>query len=525
MEYEKFKDKAFSAFGELAREYPAFEDVRMLVAASEATASLVKNDVCKEIDTKWIDAIEKALPSLDAIVRNPTIAIEDIDEVLPVELSRHITEKSIKHLAQHTNLILDVREDDVIPQKILNVYHDETFLTYENKFINTLLLRLYAFVDKRYKVLVHSSGKEQNYSLSYATEFEHYGEGGRSTARVSLEIALTTPSGQQAAEQESHSYAAAVERIVRINAALMSYRTSVFSERMGKNYIRPPIIRTNAILKNKDMKECLTLWEFIEGFDKVGYTVTNDAQVQMPADRFITELYSSVALQYVDFYNGVTQSDETRLLSQKQLFENEPEFAVDISEEDIADYTVYDSEYKKSVPVSRLLNNRKTLSEDEKRIAEAITVALKADALYVIEQERLRELRKKEREEKRRAEKERQLAQEQERQRLEQEAQKAREAEESRRAMEEKRAKLLEKAKAKKGRGAPRPGSDKNAYTAKNNAKAARSKKEKLPEFTFAGEPVLANIPVLPCTRESYSGMSRKKKKRIVADALKKGKQ
>ena len=175
--YEEIKGKAQAAFRALAKECAQFDDVRMLLGAAEATTSLTRSKTCKTIDTDWIDKIEAAMPMLDIIIRNPSVAIEDVDEVLPVELSKHITEKSIKHLAQHTNLILDIKGDEITPQKILNVFHEETYLTYENKFVNTLLNRLTAFVDKRLRALNGTLGIEMNYKFGYKTAFEHFTNG------------------------------------------------------------------------------------------------------------------------------------------------------------------------------------------------------------------------------------------------------------------------------------------------------------------------------------------------------------
>ncbi len=419
IEYDKFKEKAFSAMRGLAKECPVFEDAEMLVGSSEATASLYEQKIYKSIDTEWVERIEKALPALDLIIRKPNIAIEDVDEILPVEISRHITEKSIKHLAQHTNLILDVKKNgDVVPQKILNVYHDETLLIYENKFVNTLLARLSAFVDKRYRALMSSSGMEKNYKFDYATEFEHHlpDDSGRNLARIHLNIELTSPLKE---ESESNweireRYVQTLERIKRINMAIIGYQSSPFVRALGRNYIRPPVIRTNLILKNKNFRECLTLWEYVESFDKVGYTVRMDGAVEKPSHEYIRDLYSSVALQYANFYYGIADGkDDVRMLSKKNLFDTEPLFDTEFPEEELEDYQVYDSEYKKTVPVSRLMNNRKKLSEDEKRIHRAILVALKADELLnagVREEEkerrRLALQRRLEEEERRRAEEE-----------------------------------------------------------------------------------------------------------------------
>ena len=146
--------------------------------------------------------------------------------------------------------------------------------------------------------------------------------------------------------------------------------------------VRPPIIRTNAILKNKNLNACLTLWEYIESVEKVGYSFSADEFREMPSDEYISDLYSSVALQYLQFYTGVTGEDaDNRLLSQKHLSETYPDFEAEVDLEDLDDYSVYDSQYKKLVPVSRLMNNRKKLSQDERKIRTAIEVALRADEI------------------------------------------------------------------------------------------------------------------------------------------------
>ena len=130
-QYEELKDLAFSAFRTLAKDCEPFADAQMVVAAADTNVSLKRNKISRTIETEWIERIEATIPALDTIIRFPSVAIEDVDEILPIELSRHITEKSIRHLATHTNLILNVDEnDDVTPSKILNVYHEETYLTY-----------------------------------------------------------------------------------------------------------------------------------------------------------------------------------------------------------------------------------------------------------------------------------------------------------------------------------------------------------------------------------------------------------
>ena len=434
--YEEVRSRAFSAFRSLAKEYAPFDDAAMLVGSADTQVSLTRSKVVKTIDTEWIDRIEAAIPALDLIIRNPSVAIEDVDEILPVELSKHITEKSIKHLAQHTNFILDVKGDEITPLKILNVFHEETALTYENKFVNTLLSRLSAFVDKRLRALNSANGIEMDYRFDYTTEFEHVlkDDGGRNSARINLRIELTSPLGREMSESDlevNERYITTLNRLKKINMALISYRSSAFAERLGKNYVRPPVIRTNAILKNKNLRQCLDLWEFIEGYDRVGYSFIGDAFYELPSSDFVSDMYSGIALQYLTFYSSLTGAEENnRLISEKHLFETVPEFDDEIMNEELEDYQVYDSEYKKTVPVSRLMNNRKKLSEDEKKIRQAILIALRADE--IINEEVMR----REAEERRLA-REKRLAEEAEAKRLAEEAARLRAEEEARLLAEE----------------------------------------------------------------------------------------
>lgn len=525
--YEEIKDKAFSAFRALSKECAPFEEARMLLGAADATTSLTKSKIIKTIDVEWIEKIEAALPALDVVVRNPSVAIEDVDEILPVELSKHITDKSIKHLAQHTNLILSVKDDEITPQKILNVFHEETSLTYENKFVNTLLSRLSAFVDKRLRVLNGTSGTEMNYKFGYSTEFEHFihdGEG-RNSARIELRIELTSPAGVEPNETDlalNERYKDALNRIRRINMALVGYGASAFAQKLGKNYVRPPIVRTNAILKNKNLKELLNLWEYIENYDKVGYSFIGDKDYRLPADDFVGSMYSGIALQYLTLYSGIATEDENaRLMAQKHLFETMPEFNADIENEELDDYQVYDAEYKKTVPVSRLMNSRKKLSEDEKRMRQEILISLKADEILY---ERELERKRAEEEARRLAEEEaKRRAEEEERRRAEEEAKRLAEEAERRAAeeaavvvntevdeiSEESLEKLVES--VIEGKASLEISESGTRIVVRRGARDAEKQ-----GFVFSGEEGGENAVVVPYTRAQYLALPRKKKKSVL---------
>ena len=537
-QYEELKEKAFSVFRTLAKECEPFADAEMIVAAADTNVSLKRNKISRTIEIDWIERIEAAIPALDTIIRFPSVAIEDVDEILPIELSRHITEKSIKHLATHTNLILDATDDEVTPSKILNVYHEETYLTYENRFINTLLARLCAFVDKRLQALSGGSGVEAKYKFDYLTEFDHDlpDHDGKSSAKVNLHIELTSPLDKEMTEADieiSERYIEALNRLKRINMALIGYRSSMFAQKLGRNYIRPPVIRTNAILKNKNLRECLNLWEYIENYDKVGYSFIADHMIDMPSADYIGGMYSSVAWQYLTFYSGIVKDGEdNRLMTKKHLSETFPEYDDSFDENELEDYLVYDSEYKKTVPVSRLIGNRKKLSDDEKRIREAIDIALKADEL--MNEEMLR----REAEERRLAREARLAAEAEER--LAEEARIKAEEEERARQLAEEATRLAEedaqRIAAEEERKAAQELSEEIASIAasgeSDETKAAmiesvidrgvmNMNSGKRSPFAFADEDGAEGQVRLPYTRAQYLALPRKKKKAVLMNVKK----
>lgn len=441
---EKLRDDVSSSFHGLAKTYPQLEDAQMLVGSSDATADLRRQVIHRAVDVEWIQIIEDSLPYLDLVMRNPTVTIEDVEEVTPVDLARHISDKSIRHLAQHTNLIQKVDGDEITPSKILNIYREESFITYENKFVNTLIQRLFSFVTLRYQAISKGSGTQQNYSLSYDTSFTHEQEQGLASVKIGLQMEINAPLTQGITPQEesyNQTYQEQLARVEKIYHTVAAYTNSKFCKTLGNNYIRPPVIRTNAILKNKNMFVCLTLWEYLEGYSKAGYTQMDEGFQEMPSFDYIRDLYQSVSLQYVQFYAGVLENQAAnRLLSHEEAQEVMPEFNTE-PEAPPEDEALIDPHYEKITPVSRLISSRRKLSEAELKIREAVDAALKADELL----EKIRLAREAEERRKAQEEEARRKAAEEEARRKaeEEEARRIAEEEEARRKAEEEEARRI----------------------------------------------------------------------------------
>lgn len=381
----------------IVSDYGFYSDFIGAVKSGSAELEVKRKRLKKTVDISWVDTIEQALPALDTVVRSPSKEIIEQEQVLPIELSHNITSRSLRHLAQHTDYINKIEDGIITPSKILNVFHEESIMTYENKFVNTLIRQLYLFVNKRYTQIKKNGMDETNIWMDFNTVFV-FGKS-KGTIRFNMEVS------DEGAVGEAASVGA---RIEKLNAVVTQYMESPFVKAMGNNYIRPPVLRTNAITKNKDLKQCLMLWEFIETYEKIGFDIDVRETVEKPNPEYINDLYAMISLQYMMFkYNLENDfSKRSDILAQKSTAKPiAPKFRSKIREIEAEDYNVYDSEYRRVIPVSQL--GRHKLSADEVKIREAIDAALAADkAVEKIQKSNEREQRRLRAEEDKRLKKE-----------------------------------------------------------------------------------------------------------------------
>ena len=373
---EVFEDTLYFING-IVQEYRFYPEILTMIKTGNTTVSMNRSIVKKQINEDWVKAIEDCIPHLDKMVRNPSRIIEQNEEVLPIELSRHINSRSIQHLGQHTDYINSIDEDGTItPSKILNVFNDETINTYENRFVNTLLMRLFIFVSKRYSQMFSGENLENCAKLDLLTEFS----GGATHGKMHFGIEIIDPADSTDARPGQFSLA---DRVRRLNEVVSAYQSSALVKQLGRSYIRPPVMRTNAIMKNKDLKQCLLLWQFIESYEDIGVKIEHEEQALKPDEKYLDELYNTLALQYVIFkHNTGTVVDEKNMtMRRKDKVYKEPDFVFDVPEIEDEQYSVYDSEYRKIVNIDAPIGKR-PFSEDELRIKQAIEAALIADEFY-----------------------------------------------------------------------------------------------------------------------------------------------
>lgn len=209
----------------------------------------------------WIDKMEATMEYLDNILRAPTRLIVNEEEVVKIEKIKKVTVESIKHLSKNAGFIEDVEENgDVKPGKLLNVFKEETFNTYENRFIYTLIIKMLAIIKKQkqkmLKEAMASKGRERK-------KMDYKGSSHNGKEQVDIQIFLTSI-GE--CEEEKDEMKKQLERIKMLEKDVMALTLSNTFQTLEKervSQITPPLKKNNVILKNVNFQYAAKLWDFL----------------------------------------------------------------------------------------------------------------------------------------------------------------------------------------------------------------------------------------------------------------------
>ncbi len=377
--YEDTKD--FISY--IYEDYDFYQSLVRLLDKGKMDAGIQKKVLQKNIDELWVKKIEQALPYLDTALRTVRKDIKEVEEIKPIELSRSITVKSLQHLATHTNFIDSIDEKgNIVPNKILNVYKDEELLTYENKFINTLIYKLGIFIDVRYDKLKQYGADEVSNLMSLDIETK--------VVDTQVKMSLTIQTRDGVDEQESKgninifddmTKSSLWQRVVRLKKIIQQYQASQFILQMGKAYIRPPVMRTNAILKNVHLRQCLELWQFIESYESAGFEVESSSSSEKPNNELMENLYKLLSFQYVMFRKNTSDRIDDVISDSKAKVKYNARFKKMDTEEFTDEYEFLNPNIKK-VYIEQLSRKNTKLTKEELKIRKAVENALKAERAY-----------------------------------------------------------------------------------------------------------------------------------------------
>ncbi len=464
---EDIYDEWYDGFQEVIHQFDQdtlFSSLNTLLHQSRNEFAVNRKLMQKTIDVSWVEAIENGLVHIDNFLRAPRRTIEDVEEIVPIALSRKITVESVKHLAQHTDLIqsFDQKTGKITPSKILNVHKEESLMTYENKFVNTLIDRLYLFINIRYEKLAQVAKDEQAYILGYDTDIDD-GSGGK----FKIEIKMETISSLDTYNENGYTIWERVEKLKRI---IEGYKGSELCTKLGNTYIRPPVMRTNAIMKNVDLKACLTLWQYIESYDKTGYEINIEDSAVQPESSYIEDFYRMVIFNLILFrahMMGQETAGKLNILETRHRERVKPAFVRKFDDHISDDYTVIASGAAGYIAADGVQKITKKIPKDVNLLYDQIAKVIKIEKAYqadleaerlVKEQEAAMEKRRRRAQEKidaarkaelKRFEREQELEDKKIKEMLEQKRAEQKAAEQERIRQEQERQKLLEEQQKK----------------------------------------------------------------------------
>jgi len=221
----------------------------------------VKTDYNKTVeDVEWLALMEEVVRYIDNIFRNPNRFIINEEEVVQVEKAKKITVESIKHLSRNTNFIQEYDKDteEVRPSKILNINKEESYDTYENRFVYSLVQNMKAFINRKKKAVEEREDLEDKNDK----KIEYRGTSKLQGENVDISIMLNTRLDKKKSSKQEM-----LERIARLEdkvADITFLEVYKIIEKKRASLVRSPIRKTNLILKNTNFQYAIKLWNYME---------------------------------------------------------------------------------------------------------------------------------------------------------------------------------------------------------------------------------------------------------------------
>ena len=206
---------------------------------------------------EWLDMVEFTIPYIEKALIKQIKQIVTEEEIIKIELIKKVTVESVKHLSKNVNFVdqYDQNSGEVIPKKILNAYKEETFMTYENRFLYTLIGLIEDFIYLRERD-ANSDFKGKNYhKATYEAE-----------AKLKREKVKINVDYFNEISEPSKKSASTTERIKALRKSLkMLKSTELYQILASKRVIlvKAPLKMTNVLLKNVNFQYAVKLWNYL----------------------------------------------------------------------------------------------------------------------------------------------------------------------------------------------------------------------------------------------------------------------
>lgn len=231
-----------------AQEFLNRVDSKLMRDVSQS--QIIEND-------QWMEMLEFSIPYIEKALIKQIKNIVTEEEIIKIELIKKVTVDSVKHLTKNVNLVdqFDPNTGDVLPKKILNAYKEETFLTYENRFLFSLIKLIEDYLYLREKDQEKEYKGKDVQKATYNAEIKLK----REKIKVNFDyVTEASTSSKKSADKQ--------ERIEKIKASIkMLKATELYQILASKRFplVKSPLKMTNVLLKNVNFQYAVKLWNYL----------------------------------------------------------------------------------------------------------------------------------------------------------------------------------------------------------------------------------------------------------------------
>ena len=275
-----------------------------------------------ECDYEWIDLMEETIPYIDNILRSPNRFIVNEEDVIKVELAKRVTVESIKHLAKNTNLIedFDKKTGDVRPAKILNITKEESYNTYENRLIYSLIQNMKIFIEMHKADVVDETSEKSDKS------FEYTGTSSVGNEKIDINMNINSKYNKKHKEKndEGLDLSARLEKLNNDIAMLTGSEVYKMIDKLHLSLVVPPIKKTNLIRKNVNFQYAMKLWDYLHETHESSTTRKKDKKDFMDTGEYKSLVDETFMLNYLimDSVNKKEMTSEEKAGVQEKIVGN-----------------------------------------------------------------------------------------------------------------------------------------------------------------------------------------------------------
>lgn len=263
--------------------------------ADSTEDSLTGNMSNRVIDMDWVLKFEDCVPYIEKAIDEQRKFIEEYNQVDRIDKIKQVRKDAITHLTQHTNLIQSIEPDgSVIPEKLLNTLREDSFATYENRFLYSLIFKSISFIEARFRALQNAPNDSEAH-VKMGRELQ------LNKQKLSFDLSYNFESHEREKinKEEDLESLSDYERIMRLRMKLDDFvNTDLIQALNGCLKVKSPINKTNCIKQDPAFKKCYELWTFIESYLKTGYVLEVDEYDGTMSDDFKQEMFDLMAYEH-----------------------------------------------------------------------------------------------------------------------------------------------------------------------------------------------------------------------------------